>query len=68
MKRTIWFKGATVAQIRQQLTDESWLGFDEDGEHSTVRVVNPDPTGALTVTNSPLNEAYLCPPNTGCPH
>ncbi len=67
MKRTIWFKGATVQQLRVQLTDDSWLGFDEDGSHSTVRVVTPGPEGAAPVTYDALNEAYLCPPNVGCP-
>lgn len=68
MKRTIWFRGATVQQLRLQLTDESWLGFDEDGENSTVRVVNPAVGDAAPVTFDALNEAHLCPPFTDCPH
>jgi len=68
MKRTIWFKGATIIALRQQLTDDAWLGFDEDGENSTVRVVTPGADGAADVHQSPLNEAHLCPPFTDCPH
>lgn len=64
-KRTIWFHGATVVALRSQLQDGSWLGFDEDGEDSTVRVVNE---GDATVKFAPLNEAHLCPPFTDCPH
>lgn len=66
-KRTIWFHGATIVALRQQLTDDAWLGVDEDGADSTVRVAIPGVAGAATVNYAPLNEAHQCPPNTDCP-
>lgn len=70
MKRTIWFRGATVQQLRQLLQDDSWIGFDEDGENSTIRVVTPSHGvgGDSSIESAPLNEAHLCPPFTDCPH
>lgn len=65
--RIIWFHGATVVVLRSQLQDDSWVGFDEAGEDSTVRIVNPGMDGAAQIAYAPLNEAHLCPPFTDCP-
>ena len=66
-KRTIWFRGDTVKVLRAQLQDDSWLGFEDDGDDSTVRVVTPGMGGAAEIKYAPLNEAHLCPPFTDCP-
>jgi hypothetical protein len=59
-----WFRGATVAALKERLnaaSPEAILEVHLDGQKMTLDVVEPDATPGEERAGA-LNESFICPP------